>query len=166
MIGRKGLAMPRFVFACAAVLLLSIQPAKAECLTTLPSSPAFVPPAPYDLFHISDDMFWYGTDVLWTTLGTQGVGHLDDKHDGYVTKLVFWRKGFDSREEPQPALIVTARRLDGDSPSVAVAHANAVFVTGNTPAMMTGIRIPTVGCWEVTGHYGGHTLSFIVSVEH
>jgi hypothetical protein len=65
----------------------------------------------------------------------------------------------------EPELIVTARRLDSDSPSVAVAHANAVFITGNTPAMMTGIRIPTIGCWEVTGHYGRRTLTFIVSVE-
>lgn len=114
-------------------------------------------------------MFWYGTDALWTRLGSAGVWHIKnnvDEHNGYATKLVFWRKGFDWREEAEPALIVTARRLDGDSPSVAVAHANAVFVTGNTPAMMTGIRIPSPGCWEVTGHYSGHTLSFTVSVEY
>jgi len=162
--------MPRFVLGFAAALLLSIvQPAKTECLTTVASSPKFVPPAPYDSVRASDNMFWYGTDALWTQLGADGVWHIEnneDKHDGYVTKLVFWRKGFDWRKEPEPALIVTARRLDGDSPSVALAHANAVFITGNTPAMMTGIRIPTAGCWEVTGHYGGHTLSFIVSVAY
>jgi hypothetical protein len=158
--------MPRLILGLAAALLLFIEPAQTECLTTLPPSPIFAPPAPYDSVRGSD-MFWYGTDALWTRLG-DGIWHTKnnvDKHGGYSTKLVFWRKGFDWRKEPEPALIVTARRLDGDSPSVAVAHANAVFVTSNTPAMMTGIRIPAAGCWEVTGHYG-HTLSFIVSVEY
>jgi hypothetical protein len=85
--------------------------------------------------------------------------------EGYFTKLVFWRRGFDWRKEPEPKLIITAKRLDGEAPSVAVAHANAVFVTSNKPAMMTGIDIPTAGCWEITAHYKGHTLTFIVSVE-
>ncbi len=161
--------MARFILGFAVALLLSIQPAKTECFTTLPPSPAFTPTAPYDSVHPSANMFWYGTDALWTQLGANGVWHIEnnaDKSGGYATKLVFWRKGFDWRQEHEPALIVTARRVDGDSPSVAVAHANAVFLTSNTPAMMTGIRIPTAGCWEVTGHYGGHTLSFIVSVKY
>jgi hypothetical protein len=64
----------------------------------------------------------------------------------------------------EPKLIITGTRLDGDAPSIAVAHANAVFVTGPTPAMMTGINIPTPGCWELTGHYRGHTLTYVVSV--
>ena len=29
-------------------------------------------------------------------------------------------------------------------------------------AMMSGIRIPTAGCWELTARYAGHTLSFVV----
>jgi hypothetical protein len=84
---------------------------------------------------------------------------------GYRTKLVFWRRALDWPKEPEPKLIITAKRLDGEAPSVAVAHANAVFVMGSTPAMMTGIDIPTAGCWELTGHYNGHTLTFIVSAE-
>jgi hypothetical protein len=94
--------MLRLVPGIAAALLLSIQPAKTECLTTLASSPIFAPPAPYDSVHASDNMFWYGTDALWTLLGSDGVWHLNnnvDKHNGYVTKLVFWRKGFDWRKD-------------------------------------------------------------------
>jgi hypothetical protein len=77
---------------------------------------------------------------------------------------MFWRRGFDWRKEPEPELFITAKRLDGDAPSVAVAHANAVFVTGNTSAiaMMTGIVVPTAGCWELMGDYNGHTLTFTV----
>ncbi len=157
--------MSRFILGFAAAVLLSI-PAKTECLTTLPSN--FAPPAPYDSVHVPDNMFWYGTDALWTALVADGTWHLDnnvDKDHGYVTKLVFWRKGFNWRKELEPALTVIARRIDGDSPSVAVTGANAVYVTSKTPAMMTGLRIPIAGCWEVTGHYGGHLLSFVVSVE-
>jgi hypothetical protein len=105
------------------------------------------------------------TDELWTQLDAEGVWHIKgnvDKHGGYVTKLLFWTRAFDWREEPD--LILTAQRLDSDGPSVAVAHANAVFIAGK-PAIMTGIRIPTSGCWEVTAHYRQRKLVFVVSVE-
>ncbi len=29
-------------------------------------------------------------------------------------------------------------------------------------AMLVGVRIPTPGGWEITGQYGGTTLSFVV----
>lgn len=139
------------------------------CLTTLPSSPPFRPPVPYDGLIAPSAAFWFGTDALWTLLSVDGVWPLKnnvDKSGGYFTKLVFWHKGFNPHDEPQPPLIVTATRLDGESPSVAVAHASAVFVTGKTPpAMMTGIRIPAAGCWQVTGHYAGHRLTFVVEVQ-
>ena len=87
------------------------------------------------------------------------------KGHGYRTKLVYWRRGFDWRKEPEPHLMVTAKRLDRDARSVAAEQAHAVFVPGPRSAMMTAIDIPTAGCWEVTAHYRGHTLSFVVSVE-
>lgn len=160
--------MPRYLFAVMTVVLLLPMFTSAQCRTTLPPNPAFVPLAPYPP-SASDGMFWYGTDALWTALNVDGKWKihnnvLEDK-GAYRTKLVFWRRGFDWRRELEPKLIITARRLDGEAPSVAVAHANAVFVQGNTPAMMTGIDIPTAGCWELTGHYHGHTLTFTVSVE-
>jgi hypothetical protein len=86
---------------------------------------------------------------------------------GYTTKLTFWSRDFDWRNELKPKLIVTGKRLDGDAPSVAEARANNAFLTGPMPAaMMTGIDIPTAGCWELTAHYRGHALTFIVSVGY
>ena len=86
--------------------------------------------------------------------------------NGYRTKLIYWRRGFDCRREPEPELIVSAKRLDRKAPSVAADSARAVFVKGDTPAaMMTAIDIPTAGCWEVTAQYRGHNLNFVVSVE-
>ena len=140
---------------------------EAACLTTLPPNPPFIPPAEYTSMHQSDGGFWYGTDALWTQLDADGVWHTTDnvdKRGGYVTKLIFWRRGLDWRKEPEPKLILTARRLDGDSPTVAEAGASAVFINGS-PAMMTGTRIPTTGCWEVNAYYRGHTLTFVVSVQ-
>jgi hypothetical protein len=160
----------RLVFALAMLPLSTLigEPGRATdrsgvCLTTLPPNPPFIPPVPYPP-NAQEGEFWYGSDALWTTLLLDGVWRGWDKDQGYVQKLVWWRRGFDWRKEMEPKLIITGTRLDGDAPSIAVAHANAVFVTGPTPAMMTGINIPTPGCWELTGHYRGHTLTYVVSV--
>jgi hypothetical protein len=110
-------------------------------------------------------MFWYGTDALWTGLGIDGKWEI--RKNFLTAKLTFWSRDFDSDKENEPKLIVTGKRLDGDAPSVAVSEAHAVFVTGPMPAaMMTGIDIPTAGCWEISAHYKGHLLTFIVSVSH
>jgi ribosomal protein L32E len=92
------------------------------------------------------------------------MGNNAGKGKFYRTKLVYWRKGFDWRE-PQLELVVVARRLDSEAPLVAAGHASAVFITGNTPAVMTAINIPVVGCWEIAASYKGNTLSYVVSVE-
>ena len=165
--------MFRCGFAVLAVILLLPLLSSAQCLTTLAPNPPFVPPIAYPPGGLGAGMFWFGTDALWTALS------FDGKWQGYngkpyVQKLTFWRKGFDWRKEIEPELIVTGKRLDGDAPSIAVAHANAVFIPipipGDTgekmpPAMMTGVDIPTAGCWELTAHYAGHSLTFVVSVE-
>lgn len=159
--------MLRYLFAAMAWLLLPVL-SSAQCLTTPAPNPPFVPPALYPP-SAPDGMFWYGTDALWTHLSVDGKWKIHnnvlESKGGYRTKLIFYRRGFDPRTEPEPKLIITGRRLDGAAPSVAVAHANAVFVPRPTPGMMTLIDIPTAGCWELTANYAGHTLTFIVSVE-
>lgn len=163
--------MLRYVLAVMAGLLLPVL-SSAQCLTTLPPNPPFAPPVQYPPSAPGAGMFWYGTDALWIALSVDGKWTMRNNvlaPKGYRTKLVFWRRGFDWRTEPKPKLIITGKRLDGDAPSIAVAHANAVFVTdapgSMPPGIMTGIDIPAAGCWELTAHYGGHTLTFIVSVE-
>jgi len=140
----------------------------AQCLTTRAPNPPFVPPAPY-LSTAPDSSFWYGSDALWTALQIDGKWPAFGKEeDGWVfrTKLVFWHRGFDWRTETKPDLIVTGKRLDGEAPTVAAAHANAVFLPSREGAgMMTLIDIPKAGCWEITAHYKGHDLIFVVSVE-
>ena len=140
----------------------------AACTPTRPSNPRFAPPTPYP-HNAPDEMFWYGSDSLWTLLGIQGTWHVHrnvlEGRGGYTTKLVYWRQGFDSRKEVYPELRVVAKRLDRAAPAVHAGPANAVFVTGPTPAMMTVIDIPSPGCWELTAEYREHKLSFVVSVQ-
>lgn len=141
--------------------------APEACPVTKPPAQPFVPPPPYWTNH-GPDQFWYGTESLWTLLGVDGVWHMhsnvSENKGLYITKLTYWRRGFDWRREPKPALTANAKRLDREAPIVAADPANAVFVTTDKPAMMTGIDIP-IGCWEITARYSGHSLSFVVSVE-
>jgi hypothetical protein len=159
--------MLRLALATLATLSFSAL-TSAQCLTTLPPSPPFTPPAPY-LTDAPEGSFWYGSNVLWTQLPIDGKWRAaTHEEDGSIfrTKLMFWQRGFDWRNETEPKLIVTGKRLDGAAPTVAVAHANAVFIPSRDAAgIMTMIDIPKMGCWEITAHYKGHDLSFVVSVE-
>jgi hypothetical protein len=136
------------------------------CPVTKPPAQQFVPPPPYWTDH-APDQFWYGTESLWTLLSVQGTWHirnnvLEGKHS-FRTKLTYWRRGFDWQRELEPELIVIAKRLDREAPPVAADAAHGVNV--GTSAMMTGIDIPSAGCWELTAQYGGQRLSFVVSVQ-
>jgi hypothetical protein len=94
-------------------------------------------------------------------LGIPSTWHIKDS-DG--AKLTYWHRGFDWRKR-KPELTVVAKRLDREAPIVAAGPTNAVFVTTDKPAMMTGIDIPSSGCWEITAQYRGDSLSFVVSVQ-
>ena len=136
-------------------------------VTKSPAQP-FVPPPPYWTDHGSDQ-FWYGTESLWTLLAVKGTWNIHnnvlESQGAYRTKLTYWQRGFDWRKEPKPDLIVVAKRLDRDAPPIAGDQANAVFVTTDKPGIMTGIDIPSIGCWEITARYHAQSLSFVVSVE-
>jgi hypothetical protein len=138
------------------------------CPVTKPPAQPFVPPPPYWTDH-GRGQFWYGTESLWTLLGVKGTWNIHnnvlESQGAYTTKLTYWRRGFDWRREPEPNLVVIAKRLDREAPPVAADPAHAVLVTTERPGMMTGIDIPSSGCWEITARYSGDSLSFVVSVE-
>jgi hypothetical protein len=139
----------------------------ATCPVTQPPKPAFVPPPPYPE-PTPAGLFWFGTDKLWTLLGCQTWSHLphytpDDPR--FRQKLFWWRSGFNPRNEPQPALSVTGKRLDAPAPPLdSDQHANAGWQDRRRPFIVTGIFLPTLGCWEITGRYGEETVSFVVWV--
>ncbi len=159
--------MLRRVLVTTALVVLSLRLAKGQSscpVTNLPAQP-FLPPAPY-LQIAAEGAFWYGTEFLWTQLPGDGKWGGLVNENGYRQKLFFWAKGFDWRKEPEPELIMTGRRLDGDAPDLAVAHANNAFVPSKEAAgMVMAFEIPTAGCWELTAHFHGHRLTYVVLVE-
>jgi hypothetical protein len=135
--------------------------APASCPVTLAPAVPFTPPGEHKL----DNSFWLGTEKLWTSLrnsGTvwgwrpRGPGEPD------LTAKIFWGSvDFDYRRKEDYDLKVTGRRLDGDAPPLVVDKVtNALFVPN--AAMLSGVYIPTPGCWEITGDYKGEKLSFVV----
>jgi hypothetical protein len=139
-----------------------------SCPVTKPADQQFVPPAPYPA-KSSLDLFWFGTDRLWTALpvsGTwRGLPHYTPTAQTYYrNKLAFWRQGYDPHSEPQPKLTVTGRRLDGPAGPLQTDGKGHGGWTNDDQFIMTGINFPSLGCWEITGRYESDELTFIVWV--
>jgi hypothetical protein len=140
----------------------------ASCPVTRRPTHEFIPPAPYER---DDAAFWLGTEKLWTVLAERAIWEWAPHQPGHeqevqpLTAKIFWmRLGYDSRAEQRPAIKVTGRRLDGPAPPLLVLPPTNAF-QGPGSAMLTGVYVPTPGCWEITGDYHGNKLSFVVWVE-
>ena len=164
--------MPRFLLKAMAVLVLSAGATRigsSACLTTLPPNPPFVPPPPYDEKPLHGSSFWYGTKELWTRLGTSGTWRglkpYSSETGGLRQKVFWWSDGYNWVQNSKPDLIVTGRRLDGDAPAFANAKATNAYADDIGSAMLTGLDVPTHGCWEITAHYKGRTLTLVVLLE-
>jgi hypothetical protein len=135
-----------------------------DCPITVPQVPSFVPPAPYDQLGFEDE-FWYGSNALWTAIRQNGTWEaLPHNPGGYTQKVFWWRDGYSIGEEPEPALTVTAERLDGDAPMVTASRATNASAGDIGSAMLVGVDLPTLGCWRIIGTYGEEELSFVVWV--
>ena len=82
--------------------------------------------------------------------------------EGYTQKVFWWREGYSVGEEPEPALTVTAERLDGKVPSIQGSKATNASASDIGSAMLVGVDLPTLGCWKITGKYRDAELSFVV----
>jgi hypothetical protein len=143
--------------------------AGATCPVTKPPSSAFVPPSPYPR-ETAQNQFWFGSDKLWTALPTDGtwkLGHYTPDDPSFRQKMLWWRRGYDRAAGDPPELTVMGKRLDSAAPPLATdEHANAGWTNDpNHPFMVTGINVPKVGCWQITGDYKGDKLTFVVNVE-
>ncbi len=137
----------------------------ATCPVTRRPEPPFVPPSPYSPGAPFTSEFWYGSEALWTSLNADGTWRgLPYQAGGYTQKVFWWRKGYFWTDEPEPQLSVTGRRLDASAPPLRASKATNAFAQDIQSAMLVGVDVPTFGCWEITGRYGGHELSFTVWV--
>jgi hypothetical protein len=135
----------------------------ADCPVTVPGKVNFQAPEPYSPDAPWQGMFWYGGEHLWTALRTDGVWKgLPDNPQGYTQKIMWWSDMFDIESEPQPALEVLGRRLDAEAPPLQFHGATNAMAGDIKTAMLTGVDFPTMGCWEITGHYKKSGLMFVV----
>jgi len=147
-----------------------------SCPVTRPPDQPFIPPGPIlskederlpaEPLGSFEGLFWYGSQSLWTQLPVDGVWWgLPHNERGYTQKLFFSRAGYNWRQEPQPALTVSGRRLDDPGPTFTLSDATNGFHPDVGSFMLVGVDIPAPGCWEITGRYEGHELSFVVWIE-
>ncbi|HTB18279.1 MAG TPA: hypothetical protein VK708_09185 [Bryobacteraceae bacterium] len=160
----RALVLTLFAFALPAF------PADS-CPVTKAPAPAFVPPAPYSPNPLSGG-FLLGSPSLWTFVNTYDFS-ADRSHlkGPYPFKLVYWHPGLDWHDTDEANnLKVVARRLDAHSTPIAFApHTSIVWhLSDEAPnefAIMTGLDLPSGGCWEIAAEYKGQRLSYVVSLR-
>ena len=143
----------------------------ASCSLTHRPSREFIPPVDYHPVRLPEGSFYIGSEKLWTAIREpmvwQWIPH-GQGHELDLTAKVFWyRVGYSWRREPIPKLRVTGRRLYGPAPALVTPQGPATnaIMDSERGAMLTGVYVPTPGCWEITGDYEGDKLSFVVWVE-
>lgn len=133
------------------------------CSVTRPD-PAFVAPPPYPAeappLYESE---WYGSEALWTMLDRDG----EMWSAGAITvgvKTFWWSLNWPGmRAEQEPGITVVGTRLDGPG-TFTVEHATNAHRDDFGEAMLVGLKIPTVGCWQITASYRDALLSYVVLV--
>ena len=165
----RCLVLTFLIAISAGCLCPSLAAKKRGCPATKPSDHPFVPPPPYKST-VGRGEFLYGTPALWTVIYPGWRLHDGGQHG---QKLPYFRQGYDWMKEPSPLLTVVARRLDSNAPLVwNGGYANNASIEGEGAAgmfMVTGVDIPSSGCWEIAAHYLGPdnpiTLTYTVWVE-
>lgn len=131
-----------------------------DCPVTKPPKSAFVPPVPWPSVPPESNKFWYGDNGLWTALPVSGSW----TQLALGEKFWWWSEEFDVTIHSTPDLTVTARRLDGESPPFETSEATNGFHESFNWAMLVGVELDSPGCWEFTGKYKDHQLTFVLFV--
>jgi hypothetical protein len=140
-----------------------------SCPVTKAPTPAFVPPAAYNSSPLSGG-FLLGSQSLWTFVNTYAEPSRPEEQP-YIFKLVYWHPGLNWHHTDETnALTVVARRLDGPSaPIVFTPRASMVgHFRAESPdevAMMTGLDLPSRGCWEIAADFKGEHLNYVISLR-
>jgi len=136
-----------------------------NCPVTTSKNVSFKAPEPFSSTAPWPGIFWYGSGYLWTALDTNGVwSGLPENPDGFGQKIMWWSSLYALKDELEPALVVTGRRLDGEADSLRFDGATNAMADDIGEAMLTGVEFPTLGCWEITGQYKKSEIKFVVWV--
>lgn len=138
----------------------------AVCSVTRPAQP-FAAPSPFPAAPPNAAEAWFGSDVLWTMLNRHGeVWHQSGQAAGLSQKTFWWSKDWVPRAEPAPAITVILTRLDGDGSYSFGPGTNASSADLGGTAMLVGVDFPGPGCWQLTAHYRGAALSYVVWIKN
>ena len=136
-----------------------------DCQVTTPENVSFKAPEPFSPTAPWEGIFWYGSEQLWTALHNDGVwAGLPENPDGYTQKIMWWSSLYSLKDELEPALVVSGRRLDGEADPLRFYGATNAMADDIGEAMLTGVEIPTLGCWEIMGQYKKSSIKFVVWV--
>ena len=134
-----------------------------DCPVTTIAKSDFQAPEPFAPSAPWKGIFWFGSSHLWTALNNDGVWYaLPLNPDGYTQKIMWWSDSYSLPNEPEPALVVSGHRLDGESPELRFYGATNAMGDDIGEAMLTGVEFPSLGCWEVKGKYKKGEISFVV----
>lgn len=141
-------------------------PEVPSCEPTRPTPP-FVPPAGYlPTPPATYQAEWFGSADLWTMLRRDGevwaASTLPRDRQGLSQKLFWWSSRWDPDTEPEPAISVMGRRLDGAARFEVDRGTNAMADFG--VAMLVGAEIPGPGCWQITGRFRDAELSYVILI--
>jgi hypothetical protein len=132
----------------------------SDCPVTRPPETPFTPPRPWPAEPPRADRYWFGDSGLWTALPIDGTWGALAQGD----KFWWWSQEFDVSEDETPDLTLSASRLDGAAPVFQTTEATNGYHERFNWAMLSGVTLGSPGCWEITGHYKGHELSFVLWV--
>jgi hypothetical protein len=132
----------------------------SDCPVTQPPETAFIPPRPWPAQPPGHGRFWFGHDGLWTALPDGGSW----RQLALGEKFWWWSKEFDVAEDTTPDLTVTARNLGDKTVTFQAREATNGYHESFHWAMLMGVELPSPGCWEFSGQYKGHQLSFVLWV--
>ena len=107
--------------------------------------------------------FWHGSSKLAVLLTRNGEWPIKDASRRYSDKLWWWREGYVASAEPEPPLVLVGKQLDGDRLTFEL-HGATHGLVDDVDLMLTDLRFPAPGCWEVTGSYADTSLSFVTRV--
>ncbi len=121
------------------------------CPVTLPNGN--VPPG-----ETAQDDNYFGNGELWTALWPNGKIYMtgtDQNENGSFSMKWPWWRGVTGE------LSIEGQRLDANAEPL---RAEIPEGYGDIGFQVSGLIFPTTGCWEVTGHVGDSSLTFISEV--
>lgn len=122
--------------------------APSSCPVTLPGSAGEPPFEKGALFGSGSS---YGNNIVW-------VGGLGD---GGVVQAEAGGNKFGWYRIAEGTLTITGRRLDGQAPPLE-SHVPEGY--GTVGFQSSGLTFPAAGCWEITGHVGTGSMTFVTYV--